>query len=276
VGQYDPASAASTTNVTVTSGFGQPDLIFFLNGSRDSGTDVAGDLGLMFGVAQSDTVRQCSYMQSRNGVASAATTLWQKQRAVLMTTSAGAADREGDLSAKGSWPTDGFQLSWPDTPGSSSCHSHYLALKGTFQATLGVNTALTAGSTQDNACGFAPKGALLWGGNLAASASIDTTSAALGAMFFGASDMTNEACSVWTDDDGAAIMDMNSRSSESKGIQFYNQALALQSEADVSANGNNLRLTWNDLDTVAREYNWVALGDAPVAYVETPLVMARR
>ena len=279
VGQFDLAQAA-TQDVTITSGFGQPDLLLFIHGSRDSGVASAGDAGIMFGVAKSDTVRQCTYWQSRDGSASGQISKWQKQRAILFVTSAGAADTEGDLSAKAEWPTDGFELTFPDQPGSAAIHIGYIALKGTVQSALGVNTAVTSGTppvTQDNACGFAPLAGLFWGGNLIASTLIITSDATLGSFFLGGTDGTNEGCTIESGDDVADPSNTARRSSEAKAVQFYNQVMTLQSEADASFSGNNLRLSWNDIDTVAREYVWLALGAAAAAAETIPdLVMARR
>ena len=257
-------SASSPESVTVASGFGQPDLLLFLSAMPRRGiTDgVAGDGGFMLAAARSDTSRRCTAFGTRDAATNSTIGSWQKARAGLWLTAAQAADMEMDLDAKANWPTDGFQVVKPDLPGGGAGAMGYLALKGTFQSALGANVALTTGSTQDNDAGFPPVAALVWGNNLAQQDAINSTDGELGAFMLGSTDGTNEGCTAHSDDDNAATMDANRRFTESKTIQFYNQALTLQSEADGSFTGNNFRLTWTDLDTVAREYNWLVLGAA--------------
>lgn len=258
-----------TQDITVTSGFGQPNTILFLTGGAFGNADAAGNAYLGLGAAsQTDLAGRGSSYCDADASGNMQVALWQKQRAInlLVGTSA---DSEADLDIVANWPTDGFRLLWDDIS-SGGNHFHYLALKGTFQSAMGVNTALTAGSTQDNACGFPPKVALCWGGNLPTDTAIDTTDTDLGMFGVGATDGTNEGFAAVTQDDAKATSQARRVTNSTKTWRNYTPVTpALVSEADGSFSGDNFRLTWNDLDTVAREYTWLALGDAPAASTPT-------
>jgi len=268
VGELTPPSTGTppdvVQDVTIVSGFGQPDLLFFLTGGSFGNVDAAGTGYLGLGVAYDDTHAQNSSFAESDGAANMTCALWQKQRAINLL-AATSADSEADLSAKANWPTDGFRLLWDDIS-SAGNRVHYLALKGTFQKALGVNTALTSGSTQDNACGFAPKLGMIFGGNLPADTAIDATDADLGAWGIGACDGTNEGWAWVSQDDAKATSFAKRRFNQSKVVVMGTPVTpAVASQADGTFSGNNLRLTWTTLDSVAREYVWLALGDAPAA-----------
>lgn len=280
VGEYTPPSAGTppdvALDVTVASGFGQPDFILFLTGGAFGNLDAAGNGYLGLGVAsQSDLTGRGSSIGETDGSGNMALGLWQKQRAVL-NLSATSADSEADLAAVANWPTDGFRLLWDDIS-SAGNRNHYLALKGTFQSAMGVNTALTAGASQDNACGFPPKAAMVFGGNLPTDTAVDTADADLGMYGVGATDGTNEGWAGVMQDDAKATSFAKRRHNETKTIQMWTPVTpTLESEADGSFSGNNFNLNWNNLDGVSREYTWFALGDAPaVAATPPPLLVPR-
>jgi hypothetical protein len=167
----------------------------------------------------------------------------------------------------GNWPTDGFRIVYDANPAAASKFVG-LALRTTAQIATGANDAVTAGSPpvdQDNDCGFAPKLGSLLGWNLAASASLDESSADLVGFGIGSYDGTTAAWCGITDDDGVGTSDANGQQVVGKVIRNYSPAAALQSEADASFSGNNFRLSWGDIDSVARQYQWFAFGDPPLA-----------
>jgi hypothetical protein len=279
VSTYTCTTSAALDDVTVTAGFGKPELVFFssASGNSDSGSDGQ----THFGMARQGVAGQGFTFAQDNGNAASVTAMSQRSdKSVLLATQAGALDYIGGLDTTVSnWPTDGFRVVYDATPGFAE-PINYLAIRGTFQSASGANTALTAGSTQDNACGFVPKVGLLFGWNLAANSAVQTAAADQCGFGIGAYDGTQEAWCGFTEDDAALTMFSDSQNSTAKTIRNYAAFAAggptLQSEADASFSGNNFTLTWNDLDTVARQYQWLALGDAPSAAEIIPdLVMAR-
>jgi hypothetical protein len=270
VGTFNLA-ITSPQSVTVNAGFGQPDLLILMSRGNVGATgDANGNTGIGVGAAVSDTERAaCTFMQ-----ADAATTMavgsWQKARAQLGV-SGNTADYEMDLDAKVNWPTDGFQVTIPDLPAAATNPVYYLALKGTFQKKIGTNVAPIVGSppvVQNNDCGFAPKGVLTFGNNLPSGVAYDITHADLGSHFMGGSDGTNEGIAAVTQDDTNTTSFSGRVHDATKTVRFYKFGVLgtdpppLQSEADGSFSGNNFSLSWNDIDSVAREYCYVVLGDA--------------
>jgi hypothetical protein len=172
------------------------------------------------------------------------------------------------------WPTDGYRILYTTAP-TFAFPVGYLALKGTFTAMTGNGVAPTSGTppvTQDLDHGSPPKVALLFGWNLVANTAVDVSSADLGGLFIGAGDGTTELVAGITDDDAALDSVAKSYWSDAKVVQNYDVVPTLQSEADGSIVGDTFRLSWNDIDTVAREYQWLTLGNAPA--VPTSLIYA--
>ena len=264
VDDFAPPTGSATHDETVVSSFGKPELVFFTGGAMAAG-DSATHARTSFGFCKQGEAGRCfSFMQTDGNTASITGMAQRSDRCSLPVNlvSPATMDHIGQLDTTVSnWPTDGFRMVFDANPLSAN-PVYYLALRTTAQIATGSNGALTAGSTQDNACGFVPKLGFLFGWNLAASASFQTAAADQVGFGIGAFDGTDEAWAGFTEDDAALTMDSNSQQVDDKIIRNYNQAAALQSEADASFSGNNLRLTWGDLDTVAREYQWLAMGDA--------------
>jgi hypothetical protein len=105
---------------------------------------------------------------------------------------------------------------------------------------------------------------MLWGGNQAAGDAIVTSGAGLGYVSVSGTDGTNEGGAGLSEDDGALDMVAESFHHDTKGFRFWTpETPTLESEADTSFSGNNLRMSWTDIDTVAREYNYLILGPPP-------------
>jgi hypothetical protein len=270
-GTFSVATSGATQNVTV--GF-QPDLLLLLSTHATAVGGVTDTVGqLMLAIAKSNTSRRCAVWNDDDGSAAMDVGYWNHDRALLaLDDAANTADAEADLSAVATWPADGFQLSVTNLP-ATTLGVYYLALKGTFQSALGTNTCPTAGTppiAQDNNAGFVPKLGLMFGSNVTAKTTIDTTHAALGAFIFGAFDGTNEGLSWIWQDDGNANSQADRQHYET--LAYWNGAIT----ADGSFSGNNLRLTWSNVDTEAREYNWLALGDASGPPPERVMQRGRR
>jgi hypothetical protein len=181
----------------------------------------------------------------------------------------GALQFQADLSAKGSWPTDGFQVAY-GTQATGAAYYIGLALKGTFTATISKSTVPTAAAPQTqnlSHTGGTPRGALLFGAPLANAAGVTNAAGDNGGFMFGATDGTNEGFGAVTQDHGNTTSMAGRVHSESKAIGEYlaptpTAVPTLQSEADSALGSSTLDLTWNDTDSVAREYSYVIFGDA--------------
>jgi hypothetical protein len=260
---------------TTFSAVGQPDLVFFAgNGPL---TEVATSPKFFFGWARKGQAgRAVAFSQLDGNTASLVAMRQRSDRCILsiVATAGGGTDEAlGQLdTTTANWPTNGFRAVFDANPASADA-CLYLALKGTFQSADGNNTAVIAGSppvTQDNAAGFAPKLGLVFGWNLAAATTMDTASADLGAVGIGAYDGTDQAWAGLTEDDAALTMDSNQQQETDHILANYNQAASLQSSATGVFSGNNFRLSWDDIDSVARQYQWLALGDAAAAGATAP------
>jgi hypothetical protein len=259
VDQLTITTAGSTQDETVAAGFGQPDLIFFLGHGNTDGSAL-GNAMISFGWGKKGLDgRSIAFSQTDGNTASIVAAGQRADRCFQMIAVGGASyEAICKLSAPASWPTDGFQLTYDATPAFPDIMG-YLALKGNFQVAEGANVAPITGGlpvVQDNNVGFAPKGAMLFGWNLVAQTTIRTTDADLVSIGVGAYDGTQEA---WA---GLGTMDSNSQQTTAKVNRNYGPSAALQSEADGVFTGNNFRLSWNDIDTVAREYHYLVLGNA--------------
>ncbi len=277
VGDFTCPTAASFVDETVASGFGAPDLLFFTSNASTGIGNAAANGTLSMGFAKAgEPGRGWCFAQTDGNTASITGTRQRSDRCVLATQQPTSDDSTGQLQdpALGLWPTDGFRVVFDANP-TQAMLVGYLALKTTAQITTGNSLAPTSGGlpvVQDNNAGFVPKAGFLFGWNLGASTVRQEIQADQCGFGIGATDGTTEAWAGFTEDDAATTMDSNQQQSTAKVIRNYNQAAALQSEADGSFSGNNFRLSWNDTDIVGREYQWVALGDAPAGGTDATVV----
>jgi len=276
VHSFTASAAVASEDITVAAGFGQPDFIELTTGGGVHNT-VAASGEMCYGFAKKGEAGRCIYYGTRDGNTTMFVTMSQRSDMILRNFSAsggtGASQGDATLSTTiANWPTDGYQLDYPvQLTGAIDCVG--LALKGTFTSTTGNGTVPTAGGlpvVQDLNHGSVPKLGWIMGWNLVAATAVDVSSADLGALSMGATDGTNERAAGIMDDDAAATSISDSFHSESKVIKNYLVNAVLQSEADGSFSGNNFRLSWNDIDTVAREYQWYTMGDQAVAVVMPP------
>lgn len=276
VDDFTCPTASATQDETVVASFGKPELIFFAGAKAVVGESASVDPTMMFGFCkQGEAGRGWTFTQDDANTASV-TAMHQRPNRCVIRNNVVSGTVIGQLDTTvASWPTDGFRVVYDANPPNAVIFN-YLALRTTAQITTGSNTAPTAGGlpvAQDNACGFVPKLGFLFGWNLPASAVEETTQADQCGFGIGAYDGSTEAWAGFTEDDAALTMDSNNQQSIAKVIQNYSPAAALLSEADGAFSGNNFRLSWNDIDSVAREYQWLAIGDAPggVAFIASPV-----
>ncbi len=263
-------SIAATQDVTVNAGFGQPDLIFMTSIGLASLTEgsTTPNWG-MNSVAKSDTERFVGECYINNSATNAAVASTGKSDACIVLSNSATPDVQGDLSAKASWPTDGFQISYSNQP-SSGWQVVYLALKGTFTATIGNTTVPTAGAPQTQNLALAsgtPKGGIFFTHENVVSSTTQTSGTRLGGFGVGATDGTNEGFAAIVQEDGntAAIDGRIFTTTKALACHDAGNPATLQSEADGSISGSNVVLTWNDTDTVAVEYWYVLFGEAAAA-----------
>jgi hypothetical protein len=273
-GSWTAATASATQNITVNTGWGQPDLLMFCTSGWDSlgyPTTNSPDGSMMMGWAKSATERRTAVWKSDTSAASMTLGSYQTARAAAMFNAGVTLDTEIELSAKASWPVDGFQISYPDTA-SFTFRIGYLALKGTFTATIGSTTAPTAAAPQTTNLALAsgtPVGAMLWSTMIPTNAAVDTTHSDLGGFVLGATDGTNEGVAAFAQDDNNANSVAGRAFNSGKAIQRWladaaGGGPALQSEADSSISGSNVVLTWGDTDSIAWEYQYVLFGTPTV------------
>jgi hypothetical protein len=270
VASLDFTTGTGNQDFTLAAGFGQPELV--LSTGANSGTT---DIDATFwnppyiGAGKSDSEQFVSMYGNSDGQANVLLASYQKSGA-LFAYADGAATIffEGALAARAGWPTDGIRVNKVTNGFGGTARGVVLAFRGTFTSVIGSGTAPTAAPTvdQDLSVGATPRGALFVHNSIAANSSIDITHADLGTWGVGATDGTREGWGGIGDDDAAAAADTHRHHSESKAIKMFTPSASgtLASEADSSFNGNNVRLSWADTDSVAREYRYVLFGDAPL------------
>lgn len=268
VGTATATTAAGSDDITVASGFGSPSLIMMLSGALGTANaDAAESANVGFGVGYDDSNQGSSVFVDEDARPSMETASLQKSTIISKLTVDSAVYAELALAATGSWPTDGFRLTKTTAP-AAALRFGYLALKGDFTKVIGSGLAVTAGSppvNQDLAISQTPRGAVFFHNNIAANTVLDSSHADLGMFGLGAIDGTHEAWYGVGQDDGDTTSDTHIHHSESKAIKMFianNSSGAIQSSADGSFSGNNVRLAWDDIDTVEREYRYLLLGDA--------------
>jgi hypothetical protein len=268
IGNFLTGTTATTVNATVPAGWGQPNLVL-LWGAYTANADAAVSETQMFAVAKSDTERWVSASYYTDAAASVTVTSFERAAALTVgTTLTGL----GDLSPRASWPADGFQVNIT-TAFAGNFYIYYLALKGNFNSTILTGTAPTAAAPQTQtfslASGTTCRGALLWGNSIPFNAALDQTHADLIGRWVGATDGTNQGVCGHLEDDANATSACSNFFSRTKTVQHYVESGitvgTLQSEASATLSGSDAVLTWNDTDTVARQFAVLLLGDTSAA-----------
>jgi hypothetical protein len=266
VSTMDFSSGTGNQDFTLASGFGQPELVLSM-GAHDNQTDA--DKTFMnpayLGAGKSDSEQFISSFHDSDGQANVLLGAYQKSGALFAYANETSVIFEGALTTRASWPTDGVRVN-KVTNGIGALRAGMLSFRGSFTSVIGSGTAPTAAPTvdQDLSVGATPRGALFVHNSIAANSSLDNTHADLGTWGIGAMDGTREGWAGFGDDDAATDSDTHRHHSESKAIKMFTPSTSgtLASEADSSFNGNNVRLSWADTDTVEREYRYVLFGDA--------------
>ncbi|GIV03978.1 MAG: hypothetical protein KatS3mg015_2808 [Fimbriimonadales bacterium] len=252
-------------NETVASGFGQPDLLIFLNGDRSAFAGGSGDAYLGIGAGYDAATGAEAILKTTNAAGSMNMASGMKANRLGQRLAGVAIDGESRLDARANWPADGFRITKPDAYTFQNRVS-YLALRGTFKVAIGRSTTITTGSTVTlpGATGSTPRGLLLFHTNVPQQDTLNTTHADLGYFGVGAFDGTSEGHAGVGNDDGNTTSIAYRTHSETKALQMYSEGAAgvLESEADASFSGANAILTFTDLDTVQRAFGWLLIGAA--------------
>lgn len=269
VSSFTMTTAAGTQDITVDTGFGKPDLIlaFPMGGGTTANNDGSGSGQIGFAVGKNDVDEGHSHYFNRNGSANMEMTSDQTDVFVATAATNTTMQYVAELSARSSWPTDGFQIN-KTTPALADALVFYMALRGTFRTVIGAGVAPIAGSppvVQDLTVGTPPRGGIFFHNSVPANASPERTHADLGTFGIGATDGTAEGWAGIGNDDGNTASISHRHHSETKTVKMYTPSASgtLASEADGSLSGLNVRLSWNDIDSVAREYRYILFGDAP-------------
>jgi hypothetical protein len=266
-GSVTTTTAVATQDVTINTGWGQPDALLLISSNWNTAGITQTDAALGFGAATSDTDGRSTMFKEED--AANTMSLGSLQGAFLMQwfTAAVAKDSDAKLAAKASWPVDGFRLSYADQAG-FAWQNRYLALKGITMKT-GSGTAPTAGSppvaqTLTGTAGATARAALVWTSGQIVSATAITTGTRHGQFSLGATDGTNEGV--------ASIVEESANTASISGRDFTSAKIVrlldagnpptLQAEADSGLSGVDATLSWNDIDSVATEYNWLILAES--------------
>jgi hypothetical protein len=271
VNAIDLTNGTGDQDFTLVAGFGKPDLCLSL-GSNNSTSDTDSSFWnpIFLGVGKSDSEQFISSFHNSDNEADVALASYQKSGTLMAYASTASVYVDAGLAAKASWPTDGVRITKSAAAIGGTSRYGLLSLRGSFTSVLGSGTAPTAAPTvdQDLPVGATPRGAIFVHNSIAATSSLDTTHADLGTWGIGAMDGTREGWAGLGDDDAAAVSNTHAHHSESKAIKMFSPSGGsgtLESEADSSFSGNNVRLSWADTDSVAREYRYVLFGDATAA-----------
>lgn len=271
---FTETAAVATQDVTVVAGFGQPDLILLAANGQLALSDQATHGAIITTIAKSSTEAFAIAYRAANAAATMNLSSWGKAKALLNFTSGGIADAEADLSAKGSWPADGFQLSYTDQSALAQIFIG-LALKGTFTATIGNTTVPTAGAPQTQNLALAsgtPKGGIFFTHHNVASPTVQQTGTRLGGFGIGATDGTNEGFAGILQEDANTASIAGRAFTATKALSTYDAGspATLGAECDSSISGSNVVLTWNDTEVSAIEYCYLILGAAAVSTPKAP------
>jgi hypothetical protein len=264
VGDFTTVTNSTTQDETVAAGFGKPDLLFAL-GSTDVGFGAfaVGIEAWCFGFAKQGEPGRMVEFSEQDGANAAAVGMRQRSDRLI-----GEQQWGGDLmlgrldTTVANWPTDGFRIIYDSNPIFASYIS-YLAIRTTAQIATGSNSSPTAGTPpviQDNALGFTPAAAMMFGWGWVAQTAIKTSGGDLASFGIGATDGTDQAFAGITSDDQAGTMNADSEQSTSRIFARYNpNTTALLADATGSFSGTNFRLAWQTIDAaIASDYQYIA------------------
>lgn len=264
VGSFTMSTSATPQNVTVAASFGNPNLVLFPGGPWTSTANTQDDIRIALGAAKSSTERRAATFGNNHNQANMTLGAIQKDRLQVVFGASPVIDGELELNDTGH--ANGFTIDYADQP-SFAFIQPFVAINGTFTATITSYDAPTSTGTQDLALASGtPKAALLWGTHTAANAgALDTSSSRLGGFWIGAYDGTDEGSAGMCNEDAAGTVFAGWHHSETKAVVHLDAtsgAPTVVADADASFVGSSLRLTWTTVDSVQARGNVLILGEA--------------
>jgi hypothetical protein len=276
VSSFSIANAA-TTNVTVATGFGQPDVIFFpLSWNATGDAYSAQHNGFLFGwgTRQAAVNGRGLSVNSQSAVATQASEqMINNNRALYGYTQA--LDTALQISGSAAFPTDGFQITRNN--GTSVFSIPYLAIR--LSASCTVNTGEAAASTTLNGTNTltgaaSPQLALVTTTRQTTANTVDTTSADVLFLGVGAADGAGNQnfAGGWDDDAQATASVCGTNLSTTRGLEHWVPPTDVKdADATIAVSGNDFVTTWTDAATGAFLYEWLTLsGPAAVAAATVP------
>jgi hypothetical protein len=277
---YTLATSTATQDVTVASGFGKPDLFLFMGSPQTSLGDTALTCTLFLGAGNAAGEIFSAAMGDED--AANAMVMGGINKAALVTlrhSAVGTIDADATLSAYGSWPTDGYRLSYSDQA-NNAYHVLGLALRGTFTSKVtSVDAPTSTGDTDATLAGGTAKGALCFATTgPGTAATTDTTSSNLGAFNLGAFDSDSEAYAGAGNDDADGNADTGVSNSTAKAFHHLktDTTPANLTAADGVLTGSTARLSWTTVDSAQHRVGVLVLGEVAVVDQIPNLVTARR
>jgi hypothetical protein len=261
-------TGSGAQDVTLSSGMGHPDIVFFsriANVNADGATGA--DLGIGFGIREGDD--RSVWWGAQDNAANSACFHRIDNDSALVAGANGTIETDIALGAEAGWPTDGYEISkTTSTFASEQTQALAIRFSGDVTITSGQGTARTTTGDTDHAVGTStPKGMVALHTRQTTANTTEssgTNVAQLGVGFLDGSG--NERWTGAFDDDVLTTMNTSSAQVDDKVFRSYNESTeALISEADGSVSGSNFRWTWNDPDSAAILYEWVAFGEAAAA-----------
>ena len=254
--------SASTGNQAITGTGFQPDIVFLMR--IISSTTIPQTTIFQFptlGMATDSSHQWAIGMQSVDNSSAADTDRVQETNAVVHSLgSTGLLFLDANFVSQ---DADGFTLNWILTGASRTFG--YLALKG-GQYAVGSDTQKTStGTKATTGIGFTPKGLLLFSFNKIASVNPSTNNR----FSLGGASAAGTEGSIWVGDThGADPMSTDKATSTTKIIQLIDTdaPTAVDAEADLSSfDSDGFTLDWTTADAVARQFVYLAMGDAAAA-----------
>lgn len=273
-GNYTMAAAETTRTVSLPAGFGQPDTVM-LGGAHwtASATFNANDAHLNFGVAKDDTECAAASFASDDAAAIMSLATWLKASLQLYMGATPIVDGEVDLQARGSWGTDDFRLTYPDSP-SFAFTQGWAVLKG---CTVKVGTTIaptsTGNQTLTGAASSTAKGVVVFSAlskQAGIPGALNTSTVAaddVGGFGIWGSDGTNEGGCAIVEDNGNANAVPGVSHSETKCPRFVTADAAggvptVRAEADASLSGADAVLNWTTVNaTSPHEFGYWIFGE---------------
>ena len=261
--QFTTLVSAGSQDITVTSGFGKPELIFF--GGSGPNSDTATDRHAYGFAKQGEPGRSINFSQTEN-TASLTSTNHMNDTALRhflnpAAATAGTLQYDFDVDTTlGNWPTDGFQV---NELGGVASPVNYLALRTTAQIYTGENSVPLPQATWIITRGSRPRcdNALDAPGN-------DELRLPLGhsrsvwASVRGISESSPRWVG-WSEDDAATTM-VSASFMTSNILNFPTAAGAPGLAATGTIVGNNVRMTFGTTTGhIGKKYSMLVFGDAP-------------